>query len=156
MVLAMIVAGGARANDVALAGDLRDDGANGDKPVIVFFSATYCAYCTAVKSEFFRHLETDPRYASRIVVREVVIDSRHVLEDFQGRQVTHGAFASANGVSLVPTVRFFDGGGRQLAKQMVGVTSMDYYGWYLDQRIRNSLERLADAPGADAATGESG
>ena len=138
MLFAMIFAGGVRADGVVPADDLRAAGAEGDTPVVVFFSATYCAYCTAVKSEFFRHLESDPRYASRIVVREVIIDSESVA----GEAREFMAFARDNEVSLVPTVRFFDGDGRQLARQMVGVTNMDFYGWYLDQRIRRSIERL--------------
>lgn len=144
----------ANADAVPLASDLETDGRQaiaGAKPVVVLFSASYCGYCTAVKTEFFQHLEQDARYRSKVILREVVIDGADSLRDFGGNTVSHGEFADRHGVHLVPTVRFFDGAGVELAEPMVGVSTMDFYGWYLDLRIRRSIDRLD--PGRKGAAG---
>ncbi|GJL83821.1 MAG: hypothetical protein DHS20C01_34550 [marine bacterium B5-7] len=133
------------AADVPRAVDLQADGVGAlaaSQPVIVFYSATYCEYCDAVRAEFFQHLLSDPRYASRIILREVVIDSDYNLTDFSGKRASHRSFAGLNGVQLVPTVRFVDGHGNNLADPMIGVTTMDYYGWYLNKRINRSINQL--------------
>ena len=47
----------------------------------------------------------------------------------------------------VKSVQRAPGGGQQLAAEMVGVTTLDYYGWYLDRRIEQALDRLRTADG---------
>lgn len=139
-----------QAADIPRANDLHADGTHAvdhGTPVVVLFSASYCTWCKAVKSEFFQHLESDPRYASKVVLREVEIDSAEPLTDFAGEAMSHRHFAGANKTFLVPTVRFFDGRGNELVEPIVGVPTLDYYGWYLDQRIRESLNTIGAESG---------
>ncbi len=156
LILSLFVCALANAAEVPVATNLGADGERAraaGQPVVVLFTASYCAWCTAVKRNYFRHLDSDPRYASRIIVREVVIDSNDALTDFDGHAATHDGFAGANGVSLVPTVRFFDGSGAQVADPLVGVSNMDFYGWYLDQRITRAMERAGPTPFANREPG---
>lgn len=135
----------AHAAEIPLAADLGDDAARAGsdgKPLVVLYTASYCEYCEAVKTGYFRHLEADPRYASRIILREVVIDSALTLTDFDGNDLTHGRFAEDRGVMLVPTVRFLDSRGETVADPLVGVTNLEFYGWYLDQRIQIAMKRV--------------
>ncbi len=144
-ILALLAPLTAPAADLTAAQGLDADGARSASariPVVMLYSATWCSWCNAVKQEFFQHMPDDPAYRDRIILREVTIDSQSVMVDFDGRSVTHQQFAAAAGVRLVPTVRFVDGRGRQLAAEMVGVATLDYYGWYLDRRIAESLEKL--------------
>ncbi len=134
----------ARGAEIPLAVDLGTDAvrARSDgKPLVVLYTASYCEFCEAVKTGYFRHLEADPRYASRIILREVVIDSALELTDFAGNDLTHGRFAEDRGVMLVPTVRFLDSRGETVADPLVGVSNLDFYGWYLDQRIQIAMKR---------------
>jgi thiol:disulfide interchange protein len=147
LTLTLALVGRVYAGDIATARDLSADGAAASaRPLVVLFSASYCGYCTAVKEEFFNHLEDDPRYRGKVTLREVVIDSETPMVDFTGNRLTHREFARENGVVLVPTVRFLDGRGAELARPMVGVVTLDYYGWYLDQRIAAARESLSGAP----------
>ncbi len=126
MKLLAILALTAPAADLTAAQGLDADGARSASariPVVMLYSATWCSWCNAVKQEFFQHMPDDPAYRDRIILREVTIDSQSVMVDFDGRSVTHGR-------------------GRQLAAEMVGVATLDYYGWYLDRRIAESLEKL--------------
>ncbi len=148
--LALLAPLTAAAAEIPAARALDADGRRADAerlPVVLLYSATWCAWCTAVKDEFFQHMVDDPAYRERIILREVTIDSQIPLVDFAGSSGTHQDFATAGGVRLVPTVRFVDGGGQQLAAEMVGVTTLDYYGWYLDRRIEQALDRLRTADG---------
>ncbi len=124
-----------------LSRDTTNSGAE-QKPVVVLYTASYCEYCETVKSEFFNHIAVDKEYTSRIILREVVIDSRLKLKNFNGKRRTHRKFADNNGVSLVPTVGFYDKFGNVLVKPMVGVTTMHYYGYYVDKHIDTSLKLL--------------
>ena len=51
-----------------------------------------------------------------------------------------------NGVFAVEDVEdivgALDGNGNEQAKRMVGVGSLDFYGWYLDIRIKKALKRI--------------
>lgn len=140
----------AHADGVPDARNLVDDGhralADG-QAVVVLYTATYCDYCHAVKSAYFRDLEADRRYAPNIVLREVVIDGSELMLDFDGERVAPGEFASASGVSLVPTVHFVDGAGQALADPLVGVSNMDFYGWYLDIRLKQAMQGAREAGG---------
>jgi thioredoxin-related protein len=134
---------------VPLAEDLRQDGVAAEaesKTVVVLFTASYCEYCEAVKSEFFNHILKDVRYSSRIVLREVVLDSAFTLRDFSGEQLSHGAFADREGVFLVPQVSFFGPAGNTLTDPLVGVVTMDFYGWYVDKRINRALDNIRASP----------
>ena len=151
LLLFMVLYGAcAQAANIPRASDLANDGSRAvaqGQPLVVLFSASYCTWCDAVKAEFFQHLESDPRYASKVMLREVEIDSNDTLTDFAGEAGTHRKFAGAHRTFLVPTVRFFDGNGNELADPIVGVPTLDFYGWYLDQRIRHSLDRIGTEPG---------
>lgn len=138
-----------RAAPVPLAEDLHQDGVAAkaeSKTVVVLFTASYCEYCEAVKSEFFNHILKDPGFASRIVLREVVLDSGFTLRDFSGDTISHGGFADREGVFLVPQVSFFGPTGSALAEPLVGVVTMDFYGWYVDKRINRALDAMRTSP----------
>lgn len=144
LLLAFLAAAAARATAQEIARDLAADGAVAEthgQALVILYSADWCRWCDAVKQEYFRQLEADRRYLGRIIVREVVIDSTSELTGFDGVPGTHRGFADASGVSLVPHARFLDGDGAELAPPLVGVAAVDFYGWYLDQRIRQAVDR---------------
>jgi thioredoxin-related protein len=144
------------ADELPVARDFAADGThaiNQATPIVVLFTAPYCRFCITVKAEYFRHLERDPRYADRILVREVIINSDEALEDFAGSTTTHRDFADDNQIALVPTVRIFDGAGGQITEPLVGVVSMDMYGWYMSQRIDDALRALEQMSASEKEPG---
>lgn len=146
ILLAILAAVPLRAVAQEIAHDLAADGAVAEKRgqvLVILYSADWCRWCDAVKQEHFQFLESDRRYHDRIIVREVVIDSTSQLTGFDGALGTHREFADASGVSLVPHARFVDGSGTGLAPPLVGVAGIDFYGWYLDQRIRQAVDAVA-------------
>jgi hypothetical protein len=104
-----------------------------------------------VLNEFLIPMSRNADYQSKLVFRRVETFSARELKDFQGRKMSHGKFAGKSGVRMVPSVMVLDGEGRRLAKPLVGLTTVDYYGYYLDLAINQGLEKArAPAPGVVA------
>ena len=68
--------------------------------------------------------------------------SRRKVVDFKGDATTHRKLAATYRVKLTPTIWFVDGDGNVLHKPIVGLTTPDYYGYYLDRAIEESLKKV--------------
>ena len=111
-------------------------------PVVLFFSSVHCEYCDLVRDEFLNHLSTDPAFMNKLFLREVRMDSNSPLLDFSRRSISHGSFTEQRAIELVPTIQFTDGVGDILVEDIVGVTTLGFYGAYLEQAIEQSLNIL--------------
>tara|TARA_B100002003_G_scaffold82596_1_gene77152 strand:+ start:3510 stop:3998 length:489 start_codon:yes stop_codon:yes gene_type:complete len=143
--LAMLFAPLVHAGQVSVARDLREDGTLADQegvPILLFYTASYCHYCEAIKTEFLDHMAGDPVYQSRALFREVRVNSAIQLVNFDGSSTTHHHFADQRPITLVPTLEFVDASGVHLAEPMIGARIPDFYGAYVDQGIENALKKL--------------
>jgi len=113
-------------------------------PVLVAFVGEHCGYCERVLNEFLIPMSRNPEYQGKVVMRRIETSSDRNLRDFAGAKSTHGRFAAGHDIYLVPTVALFDGKGRMLGKPLVGLTTVDYYGMYLDERIDQALAQVRD------------
>ena len=132
-------------SELRIANDLHDLGRESDIrkiPVVLFFSSKHCEYCDLVRDEFLKHLLTDTAFMHKLLLREVRIDSTRLLLDFNRRSITHTAFTEQRAIELVPTIQFTDGLGDMLTKDIVGVTTLGFYGAYLEKAIEQSLSTL--------------
>ena len=111
-------------------------------PVVLFFSSVHCEYCDLVRDEFLNHLSTDPEFMNKLLLREVRMDSIRPLLDFSRQSISHAAFTEQRAIELVPTIQFTDGMGDILIEDIVGVTTLGFYGAYLEQAIEQSLNIL--------------
>lgn len=111
-------------------------------PVLVLFMSPQCPYCEQVLKEFLLPMQHNPEYRTKVVMRQVVIDSNARLLDFAGRTTTHAQFAAQNKIRLVPTIKLFDARGRELTEPLVGLLTPDFYGAYLDQAIDEALAKV--------------
>lgn len=110
--------------------------------VLVAFVGSNCSYCETVLNEFLGPMTRNPDYQSKLVMRRVETTSFLNVRDFSGQPASHRDFAGRNGVRMVPTVMLFDTKGRILAKPLVGLTTVDYYGMYLDEAIDTALGKI--------------
>lgn len=130
---------------VPYARNLKQDGALAQRKngvVLVMFSGEYCSYCEQVLNEFLIPMSRNPDYQSKLVMRRVDNTGFTTVKDFDGIAADHRKFTSANGVGMVPTVMLFDKDGKRLGKPLVGLTTVDYYGYYLDQAIDAALAKV--------------
>lgn len=111
-------------------------------PILIMFSLHDCPYCNVVREEFLKPMLRNSDYADRVVIREIHTDNDSSLRDFNGQLISPGDLAQRYAATLAPTVVFVDRQGRELAKRLVGITTVDYYGGFLDDAIEISLRRL--------------
>ena len=79
---------------------------------------------------------------NKLLLREVRIDSTRALLDFNKQSITHATFTEQRAIELVPTIQFTDGLGDMLTEDIVGVTTLGFYGAYLEKAIEQSLSTL--------------
>lgn len=130
---------------VPYARNLQKDGQLADKKkgvVLVMFSGDYCGYCEQVLNEFLIPMSRNADYQAKLVMRRVDNTGLTTVKDFDGSVEDHREFTSGQGVRLVPTVMLFDKTGKRLGKPIVGLGTVDYYGYYLDQAIDQALAQV--------------
>jgi len=111
-------------------------------PILVLFSSPTCGYCERVKREYLVPMDKDPAYRNRVIFREVTIGATTPLTGFDGAPTTEGAFAAANKVFMVPTVKVLDTRGNDASEAIVGLLSPDYYFGYLETAIDEGVRRV--------------
>ena len=164
--IAWIVAWGVTATlageGVPTARDLQQDGAEArarGAAVLVVFVGARCPYCDLALNEVLIPTSRNPEYQRKLVMRRVQTRSSQTLRDFDGKRITQAEFAKRHGVNLVPTVMLFDHQGLSLTRPMVGITTVDHYGYELDLAIEEALARIGPAqepmPAQAAPTGSS-
>jgi thioredoxin-related protein len=110
--------------------------------LVVLVSQHHCPYCEKIKAEIIRPMLKARDFGDSILLGEILIDQGERLVDFQGRQVPAADFAHRYGVFVTPTLLFLGPDGRELAKQMVGINTVEMYFYYVSESIREGLRRL--------------
>ena len=115
--------------------------ADGDTELVVaLFSLPGCPYCEAVRRNYLRHLEGEVR-GLRVVEYGIGDERAFAGTGDDGAPPTAAALAKSLGVRVAPTVVFLGAGGEELAERLVGYSSPDFYGAYLEARIASALAR---------------
>lgn len=133
------------AADLPVADDLRADGERAGRerlPILVFFASHSCPYCYEVEEHYLKPRIASGEYRTKAIVRVVYTDSPRRLHDFNGRKTDHAAFARRYGVRFTPTIKLVDADGIELSPSLVGLTTRDFYGFYLDEAINGALTKL--------------
>lgn len=133
--------------EIPKAFDLQTDGITAREkgiPVLLEFTMHGCPFCEEVEEEVLRPMLISGDYDSKVIVRNIKIDedSREVV-DFNGELVTYGELAGRYKVYVTPTLVLVDGHGKAMGLEMVGVTTIDFYGIYLDQAIEKAIKKVS-------------
>ncbi|TCK16816.1 thioredoxin-like protein [Thiogranum longum] len=132
---------------VPLAQDLQKDGRQAERycaPVLLEFAAEYCDYCMLLEHEILDPTLLDRDYDRRVLMRKIMIDGNRRLLDFNGKTIDERSIATHYKVWVTPTVLFVDRNGMEIAKRLVGISSVDFYGGYLDAALDESRRRLQE------------
>jgi thioredoxin-related protein len=125
--------------------DLRAEAAasrQSGRPIVLFFHSRTCPYCRLVEEDYLHWVMVDNARHPRILLRAVDIDSDAKLIVLDGGVTTPRAYARAQGVQLVPHLKFTGPAGETLSADLIGVSIPDFYAGYLDEAIRESVEKL--------------
>ena len=110
------------------------------EPLVVMVTLRGCAFCDVVRRH---HLLPMLRRGEVHAVQIDMLDRATRLEAFDGRRLTGQEQARAWRITVAPTLLFFDERGRELAERMEGMGLADFYGPYLEERLRLARQRLS-------------
>jgi thioredoxin-related protein len=118
------------------------DAARRKVPLMLIFTSPGCHYCERVKREYLIPMQKDAAYRKKALIREVTMGATTPLTDFDGTATTEGAFAAAQKVFMVPTVKVLDPQGADASEAIVGLLTPDYYFGYLEAAIDEGLRKV--------------
>lgn len=103
------------------------------KPLVVMVSLHGCSWCRLVRESYLAPMrEQEGLHAVQIDMK-----SERMTLTPAGAQITHDALVRELRVKIAPTVLFFGAGSKEVAERLVG-GSPDFYGAYLDQRLKQA------------------
>ena len=108
------------------------------QPLVVMVSLDGCPYCRTVRDHYLAPLHTQ----EGLPVVQVDMRSARPVVDAAGQMRTHDQLVRAWRIDAAPTLLFLGRGGRELAPQLRGMSSADFYGAYLGERIETARRAL--------------
>ena len=111
-------------------------------PILIMFSRQGCPYCDVVREEFLKPMLRSGDYTNRVILLEIHSDSYTMLRDFNGQMISVESLVHRYRASFAPTVVFLDAHGNELVERLIGITTRDFYGGFLDEAIEQALQRM--------------
>ncbi len=135
---------------IPLARDLMQAGREAEQacvPLLLEFAADDCHYCILLEEEVLNPTLLNREYEQRVLMRKLILDRGIRLRSFSGKSIQAADLASQYRVFVTPTLLFVDSKGKELAERMVGVTTLEFYGGYLDQALDAARDKLRKQTG---------
>lgn len=108
-------------------------------PLLVMVSLEGCPFCAIARANYLAPLQGQ----SGLSIVQVDMRSRQMVQDFSGASQTQDQLIRSWGIKIAPTVLFFGRGGAEVAERLVGGYIPDFYGAYLDDRLRMARAAVA-------------
>lgn len=121
-----------------LAEQARED----DKIILLEVTASYCSYCALLEEEIIKPMLRSGDYKKTVLIRQLEMDSFYPVKDFAGNDTTLAELAIKYKVKLTPTLLFLDANGNEVAERILGVYSLDFFGFYVDEALTKGLKRI--------------
>ena len=104
------------------------------EPLVVMVSLAGCPFCKVARESYLAPL----RLEQGLPVVQIDMRNRQNVTDFQGLTLTQDDLIRRWGVKVAPTVLFFGRGGTEIAERLAGGYIPDFYGAYLDERLKQA------------------
>jgi len=111
-------------------------------PIVMLVEISSCRFCKTVRNEFLNPLSNSKRYKDKVIFSRISLDPGQKIISKDGNIIDTHSFCANYEALFTPTLVFMDGHGEQLTKNIVGISSNDYFGYYLEQAIENSIKAL--------------
>ena len=83
-------------------------------------------------------------YIDRAILTKFKVDGYETIIDFNGKVTDDETIQRRYKAYMTPTIMFLDSEGEELGEKRVGLTTPDFYGYYLDLSIDESLAMLRE------------
>jgi len=115
-------------------------------PILLEFAATDCSYCMILENEILNPMLLSGDYGDKVIIRKVYIDEGDtIVKDFNGKKVPLDKIVLRYGIYVTPTIIFVDHNGKELAKRLIGINTVEYFGGDVDKAIAVSLKKIRKA-----------
>ena len=108
-------------------------------PLVVMVSLEGCPFCRIARENYLAPIQRQ----SGLSVVQINLRNHQVVQDFNGVNQTHDSMTRRWGIKIAPTILFFGRGGVEVAERLVGGYIPDFYGAYLDDRLRVARAAVA-------------
>ncbi len=113
-------------------------------PILLVVSQHHCAFCQKLKREVLDPMMLSGDYVDQIIIVELLMDDDNNIKNLQGESVYPGSIVADHNVWVTPTLLFLDYQGKEVEKRMIGVNTIEMYGYYLDESIRAAHQAVRD------------
>lgn len=108
-------------------------------PLVVMVSLVGCPFCVIARDNYLAPLQGE----AGLSIVQMDMRNRELVKDFSGASQTQDQLIRSWGVKVAPTVLFFGRDGVEVAERLVGGYIPDFYGAYLDDRLRTARAAVA-------------
>ena len=124
--------------------EVAEDARNRRLPILLIFSATTCPYCILQEEEILKPMLISGDYGNKVIIRKVLVSEEPELVNFRGMAVSMDDFINHYRVQVTPTILFLDQNGKELAKRLVGINTVEMFGGDVDDAIELSLKKMRE------------
>ena len=111
-------------------------------PIVLLVSRSDCSYCALLKDEVLNPMVKSREYDDQALLGELMLDSEEPLRGFQGEYELRDDVASRLDADLTPALLFLAPDGSELAPRILGVNTLEFFGFYVDRTIASARARL--------------
>jgi hypothetical protein len=108
------------------------------KPLIVLVSLDNCPFCKISRENYLIPLSRE----QSLQVVQVNLGHATAIIDSQGNRTTQAALINTWQIKAAPTLLFLGKNGQEIAPRLVGGSTSDFYGAYLQERIDQAIRSL--------------
>ena len=106
-------------------------------PLVVMVTLDGCPYCKAVRQNYL------PEYLEKgFPILDLDLASSSPMQNEFGQSTTPREWARSKGIRLAPTLIWLGEGGQEVVSRLVGMSSADFYGAYLDERMQQAHQQM--------------
>ena len=109
-------------------------------PLLVFVSLDNCPFCKIARENYLLPLMNE----QSIPVVQVNFRHHASVMDARGNVTTQDQLIRSWSIKVAPTVLFLGKDGNEIAPRLAGGTTSDFYGAYIDERIREAKSNISN------------
>lgn len=114
-------------------------------PILVMVDQEDCPFCHRVEHEFLAALMANEDWREKAIYGKISIDYGETIVNGDGKTVATREFLKDYQPDFTPTILYLDAALNPLADPIIGLSTPDYYGYYLEQGLVQAIDRLAGA-----------
>jgi len=113
-----------------------------NKIIMLEMSASYCGFCITLEEEIIRPMIRSHDYEETVLIRQIKIDYHDDIIGPDGNKTTPAQLARDLNIFVTPTLLFLNAENQEVSERILGVNSLDYFGYYVDEAIDQGLIKI--------------